>query len=123
MAVKKSTAAKAAPAKKNAAAKKAAPAKKTAAAKKAAPANNIPKAKEFRRVKMGIIGCGMISLLTVDRISTRLMESMILPVAISVRMMLLCLPMISKIIFFDTEKPSSFMVSTLISMIRSEPFC
>lgn len=61
MTVKKSTAAKAAPAKKNAAAKKAAPAKKTAAAKKAAPANNIPKAKEFRRVKMGIIGCGMIS--------------------------------------------------------------
>ncbi len=54
---------------------------------------------------------------------TRLIASMILPLAISTSIMLLCLPMISKISFLDMVKPSSFKVSSEISIIRSESFC
>ena len=51
------------------------------------------------------------------------MLSTTFPVARSVRMMLLYFPMISKINFFETVNPSSFNVSRVISMIRSESFC
>ena len=54
-------------------------------------------------------------------IETCLIQSIIFPEDISKRTILLCFPIISKINFFETVKPSSFKVSKDISIMRSLP--